>query len=93
MLPSTLARPQLLKFEPIRLQRRRVRRRPQLRRRRTSAEQRPRDVPETQRRNAGSSTGSGEPSGNAFFVATGVRLLQMPMTPAYVRGMLADAKA
>jgi len=43
------------------------------------------------------STGSGEPTlaavtaaiGNAFFDATGVRLLQMPMTPGYVRGRLA----
>jgi nicotinate dehydrogenase subunit B len=47
------------------------------------------------------STGSGEPTlaavpaaiGNAFFDATGVRLLQMPMTPAYVRDMLAAVKA
>jgi CO/xanthine dehydrogenase Mo-binding subunit len=44
------------------------------------------------------STGSGEPTtaavaaaiGNAFFDATGVRLLQTPMTPGYVRGMLAS---
>jgi CO/xanthine dehydrogenase Mo-binding subunit len=47
------------------------------------------------------STGSGEPTlaavpaaiGNAFFDATGVRLLQMPMTPGYVRGMLAGGEA
>ena len=46
------------------------------------------------------STGSGEPTtaavaaaiANAFFDATGVRLLQMPMTPGYVRGMLATAE-
>ena len=29
----------------------------------------------------------------AFFDATGVRLLQMPMTPGYVRGMLAASQA
>src|SRR5262245_55921569 len=45
--------------------------------------------------------GSGEPStaavpaaiANAFYDATGVRLTRMPMTPAYVRGALAAAKA
>jgi CO/xanthine dehydrogenase Mo-binding subunit len=43
------------------------------------------------------SSGSGEPTTaavpaaieNAFFDATGVRLYRMPMTPAYVRGVLA----
>ena len=43
------------------------------------------------------STGSGEPTtaavaaaiANAFFDATGERLFQLPMTPAYVRGVLA----
>ena len=47
------------------------------------------------------STGSGEPTtaavaaaiANAFFDATRVRLLQIPMTPGYVRGRLAAANA
>ena len=46
------------------------------------------------------STGSGGPTlaavptaiGNAVFDATGVRLLQLPMTSAYVRGMLAASQ-
>jgi nicotinate dehydrogenase subunit B len=45
------------------------------------------------------SSGSGEPTtaavpaaiANAFFDATGVRLYRMPMTPGYVRGVLASA--
>jgi nicotinate dehydrogenase subunit B len=46
------------------------------------------------------STGGGEPGtvpmpaaiANAFFDATGVRIREMPMTPARIRGALAAAK-
>lgn len=57
------------------------------------------DVPDTAGNGGSRSTGAGEPAivpipaaiANAFFDATGVRIRQVPMTPAVVRGALKAA--